>query len=93
MSNDLRLFRNFVSTNFTYTIIAMNRIRLINPNTKIYTSRFGAYARVFEIEGMIDTSGYGCLGSDGLGRGIATGNCTGSGASHGGKGGSGTAIN
>lgn len=73
-------------------MIAMNKLKFIDPSTKIETSRFGAYANVIEMEGTIDTSGQGCVGSDGLGRGRApTGNCTASGASHGGRGGRATA--
>lgn len=57
MGEDMRQFRDVVSRNFTYTMIAMNRLKLIDPSTKIETSRLGAYAKVIEIEGTIDTSG------------------------------------
>ena len=94
MRYDIRYFRDLLSTNFTYTIIAMNRLKLIDPSTLIQTSRLGAYAGLIEIEGTIDTSGQGCVGSDGLGRGRAPfGNCSASGASHGGSGGRATATN
>ena len=72
----------------------MNRLKLIDPATIIETSRIGIYAKQLEIEGTIDTSGQGCVGSDGLGRGRApAGNCSASGASFGGRGGRATAIN
>jgi hypothetical protein len=72
----------------------MNKLKIIDPSSIIETSRLGIYAKTVEIEGTVDTSGAGCVGSDGLGRGRApSGNCSGSGASYGGRGGRATAVN
>jgi hypothetical protein len=60
-------------------------------NSKVYAPRIGLCSNNIEIQSSeITSSGKGCKKDSGLGAGITSKLCSGSGASHGGKGGYGS---
>ena len=84
--------RVMVQENFTYTVIALKNFN-VSSNSQIITSRFGSYAAQISIDGTIDTSGKGCVGGAGLGKGKSSSKvCTATGGAYGGSGGVASSI-
>ena len=81
-----------ISQNFTYTLIALESLS-VTSRSSISTSRFAAYSSNLKINGVIDTSGRGCVGGQGLGKGKnANKLCTATGGAYGGSGGAAASI-
>jgi hypothetical protein len=88
----IKQFRDMIVQNFTYTIIALENL-VVSPKSSITTSRFAAYSADMQISGIIDTTGRGCSGGQGLGKGKnANKFCTATGGAYGGAGGAAASI-
>ena len=78
--------------NYTNYLVANNEVRLIN--SRVEGPRIGICSTNLVLkDSILQASGHGCLGDEGLGRGHQVGECAGSGGSHGGRGGYGGVEN